>query len=81
MFCEFSRYKVFCVFDLIGFFSDLSIMRRLLIERTQCFEYQFYWRLFVVWSPIIAIIPSLVVCDLKILCKCSMFRRAVDVTG
>ena len=48
IFGEFFCYKISPISDLIDLFSHISIVRRLSIDRTKWFKYQFYWRFFVI---------------------------------
>ena len=80
-FCAFPHYKVYFVWDPTDLFSDVWIFRKLSIERTWWFEDQFYSGVFTLCNCIIGIISLLVVCDVKIWCKCSLFTSVFDITG
>ena len=55
VFCQFWCFKVSFIWDLIGFFLGVSIMRHLKIEKTRWLDYQFSKELFLVCNHMIDI--------------------------
>ena len=67
--------------NLIDLFSDILFLRRQLIERSMCFECQYYRKPFVACNHIIGIVSLRVVCDLNLCSKYSLFTRTLGITG
>ena len=71
---------VFFVWDLTDLSLSISVVRPLSIKRIKLLDYQFYRELLIVCSLMIGITSLLVLRDLKIWWKCSVFIRVLNIT-
>ena len=71
---------VFFVWDLTDLSLSILVVRPLSIKRIKLLDYQFYRELLIVCSLMIGITSLLVLRDLKIWWKCSVFIRVLNIT-